>query len=120
MAVEPCIDQEVCRARVEAAPWCFFHIPVVFRTKDLALIAWRHVSYVLARQTVGFVPEVYFGKGDWEQFVELLCGGSLTVYLLVVENRQSWHEVVQAIDAHISTASISHVAVALPYFDWQV
>ena len=114
MQPEFCTNSEDWRAKVEMAPWFFFHVPKMSRTKDLALVAWQQVSYVLARQRVGFVPEAYFEKGEWEHFIDLLCDGNISPYLLVSENRQSWFDVVHLIDSHMAISGVIMTNEFLP------
>ena len=105
------------RALVQQSPWAFFHIPKDSWSRELALIAWRQVGFVLAEQSVDFLPDDYFANNEWEQFVELLCDGDSIHYQLVSENRKSWQEVVSAINSYMAASCVCLTAEPLPELD---
>lgn len=104
------------RARVEAAPWSFFHLPDECWTSELALVAWRQVRFVLARVPCDFSPEQYFENGKWEQFLELLCESAIVVTLATSSSPQSWHSVVSCIDDHLLSKDLNDQGAQLPNF----
>lgn len=110
------INREEVRARVEAAPWSFFHFPVEFWTTELALIAWRHIGFVLARVPSDFLPELYFEDGKWEQFLELLCGTPLVAALATSGTTHTWPSAVSCINDHLAYKSSDDGEEQLPHF----
>lgn len=109
-------SRDEIRARVEAAPWGIFHLPVDCWTNELALVAWRQVRFVLARVPSDFSPELYFETGKWEQFLELLCESAIIATLLNSSNPRNWPSVVSAIDDHLASKDASDKSEQLPYF----
>lgn len=101
---------------VKSGGWHYFKVPVALRTKEMALLAWKVVSFVFARMSTDILPTEYVPEAEWKQFIELLCDGQFVVYLLASENRQSWCEVVQVIDAHIAASSVHMQPASLPVF----
>lgn len=110
------IGCEEIRARVEAAPWSFFHFPIECWTTELALIAWRHISFVLARVPSDFSPELYFEDGKWEQFLELLWGNAIVAGLVTSCSPQNWASVVRCIDDHLASKNVNDRYEELPDF----
>lgn len=109
-------SRDEIRARVEAAPWSFFHFPVETWTTELALIAWRHIGFVLARVPSDFSPELYFDDGKWAQFLELLCGTPLVAALATSGTTRNWSSAVSCINDHLAYRSVDDREEQLPYF----
>lgn len=105
------------RAKVEAAPWAFFHLPVECWTRELALIAWRQVGFVLSRVPSDFSPEQSFEGGKWEQFIELLCGNQLVADLATSYAPRDWPSAVSCINDHLAHKDSDVGEEELPYFD---
>lgn len=110
------IGSDELRAKVEAVPWSFFHFPIECWTKELALIAWRQVGFVLARVPSDFSPELYFDDGKWEQFLELLCGSPLVAALATSGTTRNWRSAVGCINDHLAHQSSDDGEEQLPYF----
>lgn len=110
------IGGDEIRARVKAAPWSFFHLPVECWTSELALIAWRHIGFVLARVPSDFSPELYFEDGKWEQFLELLCGNPLVAALATSGTTHNWRSAVSCINDHLAHQNTYDREEQLPYF----
>lgn len=104
------------RARVETAPWSFFHFPVECWTHELALVAWRQVRFVLARVPSDFSPELYFEIGNWDQFLELLCESPIVAALATASNPRDWQSVVSCIDDHLQSRGVNEAGEHLPDF----
>lgn len=98
----PNLGTDAFRAKVEEAPWSFFHLPVECWTTELALIAWPQVSFVLARAPYDFVPEDYFESGKWERFMELLCENATVATLLTSCCHRNWQRVVNGINDYLA------------------
>lgn len=109
------IGTDALRAKVGEAPWSFFHLPVECWTTELALIAWRHVGFVLARVPSDFSPSSYFDDGKWEQFVELLCGNPIVAILATSGATQNWRSVVSCINDYLVHKNTNEREVQLPY-----
>lgn len=110
------IGGDEIRARVKAAPWSFFHLPVECWTSELALIAWRHIGFVLARVPSDFSPELYFEDGKWEQFLELLCESASIATLLTSGNSPCWRSIAHIIDDYLSSKDAIDTGEQLPQF----
>ncbi len=110
------IGRDEIRAKVEAAPWAFFHLPVECWTNELALIAWRQVGFVLSRVPSDFSPEQSFEGGKWEQFVELLLGNAVVAGLATSYSANNWASVVNCIDAYLASKDVNDTYEELPGF----
>lgn len=109
------IGTEEISAAVEASPWSFFQLPVEWWTKELALLAWRQVGFVLARVPGDFSPGLYFESGKWEQFLELLCESASVATLLTSSNPRNWQSVVSSIDDYLASKGVNDKSEQLPF-----
>lgn len=109
-------DEALFRAQVIAFPWSFFCVPVAFLNRDLALVAWHQIGFVLSAQADSFSPESTVGDERWAQFMKLLMGKDYALYPLMVGNRKSWKEAVAAINGQLAAYEIPLASAELPEF----
>jgi hypothetical protein len=110
----PNLGTDAFRAKVEEAPWSFFHLPVECWTTELALIAWPQVSFVLARAPYDFVPEDYFESGKWERFLELLCESAIVATLISASGHKDWRSFVRRVNDRVLSKKAADSSMHLP------
>ena len=109
-----CQVADALHDKVAAAPWTFFHLSADLWTKDLALLAWRQVRFLLAKQRPGFCPETFFLPGRWTSFLALLCEDDVVPLLLSFTIAGDWQAFVDAIDARLETTQRTLCCEPLP------
>ena len=104
-------------SEVKRHPWAYFRVPQALRTKEMAVLAWKMVSFCLSGMDFEDSPvNGRVSEEEWNQFMAFLCGSYLN-YVLLLENCTSWKKVVAVIDSYLGASGANLTEVELPVID---